>query len=138
MTSNSTERVAARRRVADNHAKSVWDAFDRSAPCVRPERVRDDGAPVSAFDDDTWNLASLGIVPGEPSPVLYFASESGARGIAPVPAVYQDTLKRIAFLMINEPTPKSFGGGFRSSTVDWMAPSTIKNVVGYARRFLTW
>lgn len=116
-----------------------WREVSASSPAITDARVRDHSAAVPQYGDDRWSLNAMGRAAGQGNMNLHFAhADGGPRNIAVPPPAYRETLKRVAYLMVNEPMPRSYTQRHGTNARQWLAPTTVQNLLRPTREFFAW
>lgn len=101
-----------------------------STPAITTNRV----APgysglIPVFGDEHWYLDALGKTP---------AARRVGIGWATWPAALRPAFKRLAYRLINEPTPDVLLDEYRTSAIEWPGGGSIRMHLSYWRQFARW
>lgn len=122
-----------------DHENDRWADIDTQTPAIREDQARNPDAPIPKFGDSSWSIDALGVRSGGNKVTLYFEPSPGARSdIAYPPARYADTLRHVAYLLVNEAVPPEDRERRHSSAVERMAPGTIRNFLKSCSVFMEW
>lgn len=107
-------------------------------PSISADRVRDASVPVALVTADSWPLNALGVLQSGSPRVLHFTPMKGGRRTYEVTPETEATRKRIAYNLINYPTPAAIVMNAHSRAVKWMSPTTIIQTTISINAFLAW
>ena len=118
--------------VAEDRPVFDWRAIEAGLVIVNPLRRKFPGRPNSLFADDNWSLRMMDATPGGVQNLRWVPGAVDQE--FPIPDHLITPLKRITWLMINEPTPESYlivGNDSRR----WPAASSVHKRFVCLRRF---
>ena len=118
--------------VAD-HPTLDWGAVATGLSITTSERIRVVGAPIDPFTSNRWRLEALGSPRHTTSPSITFST----REIQPPPA-YSEPLRRLAYVLVNEPTPSILVDRAGAAAVRWLGPEAIVETFRYWRHAAAW
>lgn len=108
-----------------------WDAVEMGPVIVNPLRLKLPDLPMSSFPDDVWSLRPMGLNRGYVQNLWWVASVADQQYV--FPSHLTPSLKRVAWLFINKPSPSAYLAGSRARL--WPAPSSITQRFVAFRRF---
>jgi hypothetical protein len=118
--------------VAEERPVFNWPAIEAGPVIVNPLRIKFPELPDSLFADDHWSLRRMDTTPGGVQNLRWVPGAVDQE--FPIPDHLVTPLKRITWLMINEPTPESYliAG---SNSRRWPAASSVHRRFVCLRRF---
>lgn len=139
MTTHIAAVAAATDLAADAVVLRRWADRAHGASIVDPARLRVPDAPVADYRDNRWPLAALG---DASRPTIVFeqrmrrkAASMGWRDIEPE---WREPLKRLGWLMINQPVPDLLLTAPGHNYVTRPGAGTIASAVANLAEFLRW
>lgn len=126
----------------DHQGALDWAAIE-SGPSILPDHVQVEGASVAAFSADEWPLAAL---PGSGRDRTLIWHNRGAEALArrrkgPVstwPEALLPSFKRLAWLMLNKPTPDLLLHAAHAKRRTYPAAGSIQAAMYMGRDFAAW
>lgn len=116
-----------------DHPTLDWGTIASGRSITTPERIRVEGAPVDPFASNRWRLEALGSPRHTTSPSITFSSGE----IQPPPS-YAETLRRMAYVLVNEPTPSILVHHPGAAAVRWLGPESIVEAFRHWRHTAAW
>lgn len=101
-----------------------WTVIEAGPSIVTKSRIQDANEQVSPYSADAWNLGPLGRITGttRTKALAFKAVKAGQLGF---PEPLQPAFKRIAWLMLNQPTPDELLQELDTTIVEWPSWGTI-------------
>jgi hypothetical protein len=116
-----------------DHLILDWGVIASGPSITTPERIRIADAPVDPFTANRWRMEALGSPRHMTSPSITFST----RDIQP-PPTYAGSLRRAAYVLVNEATPANLLERSGAAAVRWLGPEAIVETFRYWRHTAAW